>query len=63
MIKAGVQTAGLVFRVLLEGSWVVISGIISPLIWVIIMVTLLITPPTTTHEPPSKPFVRKGLLS
>ena len=25
----------------LGGSWVVISGVISPLIWVIIMVTLL----------------------
>ena len=36
-----------------EGSWVVISGVISPLIWVIIMVTLLITPLITTHEPPS----------
>ena len=33
----------------LGGSWVVISGAISPLIWVISIVTLLIT----THEPPS----------
>ena len=39
---------------LLGGSWVVISGVISPLIWVIIIVTLLITPLITTHEPPSK---------
>ena len=31
----------------------VISGVISPLIWVIVMVTLLITPLITTHEPPS----------
>ena len=38
---------------LLEGSWVVIRGVISPLIWVIIMVTLLITPLITVHEPPS----------
>ena len=30
-----------------------ISGAISPLIWVIIIVTLLITPLITTHEPPS----------
>ena len=29
---------------LLGGSWVVISGVISPLIWVIILATLLITP-------------------
>ena len=39
---------------LLEGSWVVISGVISPLIWVIIIVTLLITQLITTHEPPSR---------
>ena len=31
----------------------VISGVISPLIWVIITVTLLITP-LTSHEPPSR---------
>ena len=30
-----------------------ISGAISPLIWVISIVTLLITLLTTTHEPPS----------
>ena len=28
-------------------------GIVSPLLWVIIMVTLLITPLIRTHEPPS----------
>ena len=39
---------------LLRGSWVVISGVISPLIWVITIVTLLITPLITTHEPPSR---------
>ena len=38
---------------LLGGSWLVISGVISPLIWVIIFVTLLITPLITAHEPPS----------
>ena len=36
------------------GSWVVISGVISPLIWVISIVTLLITLVITTHEPPSR---------
>ena len=41
------------YRALLGGSWVVISGLISPLIWVISIVTLLITPLITTHEPPS----------
>ena len=41
----------------LGGSWVVISRVISPLIWVITIVTLLITPLITTHEPPSRaPF-------
>ena len=39
---------------LLGGSWVVISGVISPLIRVIITATLLITPLITTHEPPSR---------
>ena len=35
----------------LRGSWVVISRVISPLIWVIITVALLITPLITTHKP------------
>ena len=39
---------------LLGGSWVVISRVISPLILVITIVTLLITPLITTHEPPSR---------
>ena len=38
----------------LECSWVVISGVISTLIWVISIVTLLLTPFITTHEPPSR---------
>ena len=38
---------------MLGGSWVVISGVISPPIWVINIATLLITPLITTHEPPS----------
>ena len=38
----------------LGGSWVVISGVRSPLIWVISIVTLLRTLLITTHEPPSK---------
>ena len=42
---------------LLGGSWVVISGFISPLIWVISIVTLLIS----THEPLSRvSALRKG---
>ena len=36
---------------LLGGSWVAISGTISPLLWVIIMVTVVIAPLTSTHEP------------
>ena len=44
---------GLLLR-LLGGSWVVLSGVTSPRIWVVvIIVTLLITPLITTHEPPS----------
>ena len=37
----------------LEVYWVVISGGISPLIWLISVDTLLVTPFRTTHEPPS----------
>ena len=37
----------------LGGSWAVISMGVGPLIWVITIVTLLITPLITTHEPPS----------
>ena len=39
---------------LLGGSWAVRSGVISPLTWVISIVTLLITLLITTHEPPSR---------
>ena len=38
---------------ILGASWVVISRVIRPLIWVIIKVALLIIPLITTHEPPS----------
>ena len=46
---------------MLGGSWVVIGGVTSPLIWVIyiymfiylFILTLLITPLRSTHEPPS----------
>ena len=34
------------------GSWVVISGVISPRIWAVTIVTLLRTPLITNHEPP-----------
>ena len=36
---------------LLGGSWVVISEVISPLIWIITIVILHITLLITTHEP------------
>ena len=39
---------------------VVISGVISSLIWVIRIVTLLITRLITTHEPPSSIGVMLG---
>ena len=38
----------------LGGSWVVISGAISPRIWVISIVTLLIALLIAAHEPPSR---------
>ena len=49
-------------QTVLAGSGVVISGVISPLIWVIsisiyiytYIVTLLIAPRITAHEPPSR---------
>ena len=47
------EVNGLKVSGLLGGSWVVISGVISPLIWVISVVTLLISLLITTHEPPS----------
>ena len=47
---------------LLGGSWVGISGVISPLIWVITIVILLITLLITTHEPPSKSPTLQGIL-
>ena len=51
LLKKGL---GLVKARLLGGSWVVISGVISPRIWVISVVTPLIAPLATTHEPPSR---------
>ena len=36
------------------GSWVVTSGVISPLIRVIITLTLLLNSLKTTHDPPSR---------
>ena len=41
--------------VLLGGSWVVISGLISRVTVVITHIKGLITPLITTHEPPSTP--------
>ena len=40
-------------RGLLAGSWVVLSGVISHLVWVIIILSFLIPPLLATHEPPS----------
>ena len=40
-------------QTLLGGSGVVISRVISPLIWVISIITLLVTLLISTHEPPS----------
>ena len=40
----------------LEVPWVVKSGVISPLIWTMTIVTLHITHLITTHEPPSRQY-------
>ena len=40
---------------LLGGSWVVISGLTSTEVRCIANLRILITPLTTTHEPPSRP--------
>ena len=41
------------------GSWVVITGVISPLLRVISLVALIVTLLITAHEPPSKPHQRE----
>ena len=43
---------------LLGGSWIIISGVKSPLIRVINIVTLLITPLIITDEPPSRLYYK-----
>ena len=48
----GHQQYDLDYEVYLGGSWVVISGVTTPLIWVITIVTLLISPLITTHHEP-----------
>ena len=53
MSFVAVATTGTDITDVLGGSWVGISGVISPLIWVITIVQLLITLLITTHEPPS----------
>ena len=52
--KPKLRTSCIFLLTLLGGSWVVINGVISHLIWVITIVTLLITPLLTTPETPSK---------
>ena len=52
-MRAGIAGLGSRTSFILGGSWVVISRLTSPLIWVITIVTLIITPLITTHEPPS----------
>ena len=66
MFEVRIQSGGgPVFRQfgVLGGSWVVISMGISPLTWLIIIVTLLTTPFITTHEPPSVGVSRHGYSS
>ena len=56
MQSRGLGFRGLGFTVqgLLGSSWVVISMVISPLIWLMTILTLLVTPLITTHVPPSR---------
>ena len=54
------QSFGFGFQGLLGGSWVVISGVISPLVRVISIATLLITLLVTTHELQGLGFVEDG---
>ena len=54
MQASSVYTVLLLLVALFGGSGVVISGVISLLIWVISIDTLLITLLITTHEPPSR---------
>ena len=42
-----------VYEGLLGGSWLVIGGVISPLMWLISIVTLVMSLLVTSHEPPS----------
>ena len=42
-----------VVAIILGGSWAVGSEVVSPLIWVITIVAVLISAIITTHEPPS----------
>ena len=51
--RAFTKASGFGFATVLRGSWAVISGVISPLRWVVTIVALLITLLITTHEPPS----------
>ena len=53
MLAPGLQKDERPVRDVPGGSGVVISGVISPLIWVIRIVALLVTLVITTHEPPS----------
>ena len=48
-------------RELLGGSGVVISGVTSPLIWIVSIVTTLITLLISTHEPPSTHQLHEGI--
>ena len=52
-VKEGFICSAVGQQDVLGGSWVVKSEVISPLTWVISIVTLLITLLITTHEPPS----------
>ena len=53
MVLSGVTRSFYVFYRAL-GFRVGVGGVASPLIWVVSIVMLLLSPHTTTHEPPSR---------
>ena len=62
-VQHRLQRSGSGVQGVLGGSWVAISGVISPLIEVITIVILLTTLLRTTHEPPSRVYAMRGKIS
>ena len=61
-VQHRLQRSGSEVQGVLGGSWVAISGVISPLIEVITTFILLITLLITAHEPPSRVYAMRGKI-